>query len=232
MGIVYELRRYRLKPGGYAALSELFDRAFVSPQIELGMELPGEFADLDDPDTFVWLRSFPDMAVRRDALSAFYTGPVWRAHGDAANGAMVNSDNVLLLKRTDSDLPLTRDVVRAMASGGMVVVTTCSLAPGGAEGFAAEFEAAARPVLERAGMKIAACFVTECSPNSFPRLPIREGETVFVWLSVFASDEAYTAHRDALAVDPDWRDRVFPALNRLVWRPMETARLRLLPSAH
>lgn len=177
MGIVYELRRYRLKPGGYAALSELFDRAFVSPQIELGMELPGEFADLDDPDTFVWLRSFPDMAVRRDTLSAFYTGPVWRAHGDAANATMVNSDNVLLLKRTDSDLPLTRDAVRAMASEGMAVMMTCSLAPGGAEGFAAEFEAAARPVLERAGMKIAACFVTENSPNSFPRLPIREGET-------------------------------------------------------
>ena len=54
------------------------------------------FVDLDDPDRFVWLRGFVDMATRAAALGAFYGGPIWKAHRDAANATIVDSDNVLL----------------------------------------------------------------------------------------------------------------------------------------
>ena len=38
------------------------------------------------------------MATRAQALEAFYDGPVWKEHRDAANATMIDSDNVLLLR--------------------------------------------------------------------------------------------------------------------------------------
>ena len=61
------------------------------------MTIIGQFRDLDHPDTFTWLRSFPDMPARRRALEAFYGGRVWTAHRDAANATMIDSDDVHLL---------------------------------------------------------------------------------------------------------------------------------------
>ena len=43
------------------------------------MTVIGQFRDLDNPDSFVWLRGFADMESRRKALGAFYSGPGgWR----------------------------------------------------------------------------------------------------------------------------------------------------------
>src|SRR5205809_7945907 len=72
------------------------------------MNILGQFRDLDDPDRFVWLRGFRDMASRAAALQAFYGGPVWKAHRETANAAMIDSDNVFILRptRADSGFPL------------------------------------------------------------------------------------------------------------------------------
>ena len=64
MGDVIELRRYTLRPGQRDVLIELFDRELVESQEATGMRILGQFRDLGDPDQFVWVRSFPDMAVR------------------------------------------------------------------------------------------------------------------------------------------------------------------------
>ena len=74
-------------PDAHAPLRviELFERKFIEPQEALGMRIVGTFRDLDDPDRFVWMRGFESMAARAAALSAFYGGPVWKAHRDAAN---------------------------------------------------------------------------------------------------------------------------------------------------
>jgi NIPSNAP len=96
--MIVELRQYTLRPGQRDVLHELFDRALAEGQEAVGMTMIGWFRDLDDPDNFVWLRSFPDMADRARALEAFYTGPVWREHSAAANATMIDSENVLLLR--------------------------------------------------------------------------------------------------------------------------------------
>ncbi|RPE80142.1 NIPSNAP family protein [Vulcaniibacterium tengchongense] len=61
---VIELRRDALRPGRREALVHLFQRGLVEPQEAVGMHGIGPFRDLDDPDRFVWLRGFPDMAAR------------------------------------------------------------------------------------------------------------------------------------------------------------------------
>jgi len=43
------------------------------------------------------------------------------------------------------------------------------------------FETAVAPQIVRRGRTLLGYFVTESHPNNFPRLPVREGERVFVW---------------------------------------------------
>src|SRR6478609_2910222 len=95
---VVELRQYTLHSGKRDVLIELFDREFVETQEEVGMKIIGQFRDLDHQDRFVWLRGFRDMNSRGKALSDFYGGPVWKAHREAANATMIDSENVLLLR--------------------------------------------------------------------------------------------------------------------------------------
>ena len=94
---IVELRQYTLHPGKRDVLINLFDREFVESQEALGMKVIGQFRDLDNPNRFVWLRGFRDMPSRAQALKDFYGGPVWKAHREAANATMIDSNNVLLL---------------------------------------------------------------------------------------------------------------------------------------
>lgn len=228
---VVELRRYRLHPGKRETLIDLFDREFVETQESVGISVIGQFRDIDAPDEFVWLRGFADMPSRAASLQAFYTGPVWAAHRESANGTMVNSDNVLLLRPAPSQ---ARPPVLAAgrpgtgcerSPSGLVVSTICYLAPRAEESFASFFEESVRPVLERASARILGTFVTERSTNTFPRLPVREGETVFVWLSSFPDLPAYEAHRAALSGVEPWTRNALPEMNRRIWRPNEVSRL-------
>jgi NIPSNAP len=95
---VVELRQYTLKPGRRDELMDLFDTRFLAGQGEVGIGVPGHFRDIDDPDRFVWLRSFDSYDARAAALAGFYYGPVWRAHRTQANDTLIDSDDVLMLK--------------------------------------------------------------------------------------------------------------------------------------
>ena len=94
---IVELRQYTLHPGKRHVLIDLFDQQFIEPQEALGMKVIGQFRDVDNRNRFVWLRGFRDMPSRAQALKDFYGGPVGKAHREAANATMIDSDNVLLL---------------------------------------------------------------------------------------------------------------------------------------
>jgi NIPSNAP len=94
---IVEVRQYTLHPGRRDVLIDLFDREFIESQEALGIKVIGQFRDLGNPNRFVWLRGFRDMPSRAQALKDFYGGPVWKAHREAANATMMDSDNVLLL---------------------------------------------------------------------------------------------------------------------------------------
>src|SRR4029077_20100414 len=88
---VIELRQYTLHAGKRDVLIDLFDAEFIESQEALGLTVIGQFRDVDDPDRFVWLRGFRDMTIRAKGLKAFYGGPVWRDHREAANATMIDS---------------------------------------------------------------------------------------------------------------------------------------------
>src|SRR5262245_8106516 len=216
---VVELRQYTLKPGGRDVLIELFEREFIETQETTGMIVIGQFRDLNNPDRFVWLRGFSDMATRATALQEFYDGPVWRTHRDVANATMIDSDNVLLLRpaRSDSAFSLantTRPPVGWTGTArGVLVVTIYHLAETTADDFADFFERELQPSLQQTGTFVLASFVTEHHPNTFPRLPVREDVNVFVWFSLFPNPAAWDSYAKATA-EPmhEWELKKLPKL--------------------
>jgi hypothetical protein len=212
-------------------LIDIFERQFIDRQETLGAHVIGTFRNIDNPDRFVWLRGFADFEARFTALDGFYTGDIWKAHRAAANATMIGSDDVLLLRPITGDItrdPATRPPIGAATPGSLVVATTYFLAPHGDETFAALFTHDVAPILQDTGAQFQATFATEHSANNFPRLPVRESETVFVSLARFASTAAHDAHGTALAASPAWR-ALEPALTRAFVAPTQT--LRLQPTA-
>jgi NIPSNAP len=208
---VVELRQYTLHPGQRDALMSLFEREFVDPLEAACMTVMGQFLDLDRPDRFVWMRGFPDMYRRAQGLAAFYSGPVWHAHREAANATMIDSNNVLLLRpaREGAGISLAerQRVLRGRASRARIVATINALARPANLLRITEFETAIAPALEQAGARILGHYVTETSANTFPRLPVREGEHVFVWFSWFTDDDAYAHFLARLQASPSWHEK-------------------------
>lgn len=234
--MVWELRQYTLRPGQRERLVELFEREFVEPQEALGIGLPGQFRDLDDPDRFVWLRSFPDMPSRAAALAAFYDGPVWRAHREAANATMLDSDDVLLLRPTRAfGLDgMARPAPGERTPAGLVTATICPAPSADLAALARGFDAQVRPALERLGVTVLAQCITEPARNTFPRLPVREGESVFVWFAAFADVHAQAWYQAAAAADPvvlAWTQRLDAMPETLRLTPTPRSLLRGASSA-
>jgi quinol monooxygenase YgiN len=232
---VLELRQYKIVAGQRDAFIALFEREFVESQEALGMRLVGQYRDLDDSNRFVWLREFPDMAQRGTALTSFYSGPVWQAHRGEANPMLDDNDNVLLLRPApgrDFESPAPRaGIGAAPPPRGMVVATIYYLWKDPNDGFAAFFETHMRPALEKAGMPVLAAFMPETQPNNFPRLPVRQGEKVFVWFTRVASQGAYAHAQAQLRTLPAWRDTVAATLADAEERPPQTLRLEPTPRA-
>jgi hypothetical protein len=190
---VVELRQYTLHPGQRDVLIELFDREFIESQEALGMRVIGQFRDVDDPNRFVWLRGFRDMASRAEGLQTFYGGPVWKANRDVANATMIDSDNVLLLRPVHRNSGFSPDVRPRPPRGingpgpGLVTASVYSLETGAENGMIDYFDRTLRPALVDAGAAVLGFFVSEPSRNTFPSLPVRENESVFVCFAGFVA---------------------------------------------
>lgn len=228
---IVELRQYTLHPGRRDVLIDLFDREFIEPQEALGVRVIGQFRDLDRTDSFVWLRGFSDMESRLQALTTFYSGPVWKAHREAANATMIDSDNVLLLHPTRpvSGFPTeTRDRLPVDSSEvveGLGVATIYYLnEPAGPE-LIDFFEQTVAPVAAESGVRVLASFVTDAGPNTYPALPVREGEQVFVWFALYPNAAEYAECVAKLDRSERWKGEVEGGLARWVRRAPEVLRL-------
>jgi hypothetical protein len=196
---IVELRQYTLLPGKRDVLIDLFEANLIEGQEDTGMKIIGQFRDLDDPDKFVWLRGFPAMPERAQSLGDFYGGPVWQGNRETANATMIDSDDVLLLRpaRADSTFTLADERqphrARGGADRGIVEATILQLeAPADTE-IVAFFDEEIAPRLGEGPAALLAYLVTEASENTFPALPVREGESVFVWFTGFVDRAAYDA---------------------------------------
>jgi NIPSNAP len=230
---IFELRQYTLHPGQREALVSLFDRVLVDPLEEAGMRVVGQFRDLDRPDHFVWVRSFEDMDLRDTALRRFYGGALWKAHREAANATMIDSDDVLLLRPAGRGDPFGRlDATRPRAaarSPSLVLGTVWLLRAPVDAALLRFFEERVRPVLTACGGPPRAVLQTEPAENTYPQLPVRAGEHALVWFASFPSPERWSVYQGELERSLEWNTEVLPQLEpRLRVAPQL---LRLEPTA-
>lgn len=228
---VIELRQYTLRPGRREPFIELFDGTFVDPLDATGMTVIGQFRDLDRPDRFVWMRGFQDMPSRAEELAAFYDSDLWHAHRDEANASIDDSDNVLLLEPASpalrfKDIPLRPVASNASAPVGLVVVTLYYTKAENLKTLETLFDRSLRHRAETAGARTLAAYVSSTQANNFPRLPIRVGEHIFVWVAQFGNPAAYAAYQSKLAADKQWNQTRW---RKLITRDPEVLRLTPTP---
>jgi hypothetical protein len=87
------------------------------------------------------------------------------------------------------------------------------------------FQKTVKPAVISSGATVLAYFVTEHSENTFPALPVREGENVFVWFTRFNDPVAYERHIAALTQSALWHDEISKELKKRLKRAPEILKL-------
>jgi hypothetical protein len=224
---VIELRQYITYPGKRDALITLFEREFIESQEKVGIRVLGQFRDINDPHRFTWLRGFSGMPARKQALTDFYYGALWKTWKNDANATLYDNDDVLLLRPASPGAGFAPG--SRAAPPGLVVATIYHFGQDVSPEFIAGFNGELAPAFERSGAQILGRFVTDKSINTFTQLPVRENVNVFVWFARFPDRAAYDVYNTRLGQDARWRDQLFSPLYKSLARPPET--LMLQPSA-
>lgn len=76
--MIIEMRTYKTRPGCRARFLEIFRSKSVPAHAEIGMKILGPFLSAEDPDTFFFMRGFPDLASREPMKAKFYEGELWK----------------------------------------------------------------------------------------------------------------------------------------------------------
>jgi len=76
--MVVEMRTYKTKPSQRSRFLEIFRAKSVPAHTAIGMKILGPFLSAEDPDSFFFMRGFPDMASREPMKARFYEGELWK----------------------------------------------------------------------------------------------------------------------------------------------------------
>jgi hypothetical protein len=94
--MIVEVRTYRIKPGRRDEFIEFFETRAVPALRAHGMKIVGPLLDLENSDTFVFLRGFPSLDERDRMKNAFYEGELWKGELEAIAMPMLESYVVVL----------------------------------------------------------------------------------------------------------------------------------------
>jgi quinol monooxygenase YgiN len=94
--MIVEVRSYRIKPGHREEFIRLFETRAVPALRSHGMKVLGPLLDLENPNKFVWLRSFPSLEERERMKNEFYGGELWKNELEAIAMPLIESYDVIL----------------------------------------------------------------------------------------------------------------------------------------
>src|SRR5271163_5309904 len=96
--MIVEMRTYRLKAGMRERFLEVFRTRSVPEHRRLGMKILGPFLSIEDPDTFFFMRGFPDLASREPMKAKFYEGELWKSELENVMMPMLETYEVVLVE--------------------------------------------------------------------------------------------------------------------------------------
>lgn len=96
--MIIEMRTYKTRPGCRARFLEIFRSKSVPAHAEIGMKILGPFLSAEDPDTFFFMRGFPDLASREPMKAKFYEGELWKRELEKVLMPMLEKYEALLVE--------------------------------------------------------------------------------------------------------------------------------------
>jgi hypothetical protein len=102
--MIIEMRTYKTKPGTRDRFLEIFRSRSVPAHAEIGMKILGPFLSVEDPDTFFFMRGFPDLASREPMKAKFYGGDLWKRELEAVLMPMLDKYDVVVVEDPESQV--------------------------------------------------------------------------------------------------------------------------------
>jgi len=99
--VIVEMRTYKTKPGSHSRFLEIFRSKSVPAHTEIGMKILGPFLSVEDPDTFFFMRGFPDLPSREPMKAQFYEGKLWKAELENVLMPMLEKYEVVVVDDPD-----------------------------------------------------------------------------------------------------------------------------------
>ena len=94
--MIVEVRSYRIKPGKRAEFIDIFEKRAIPALRSYGMKIIGPLLDVENPNKFVFLRSFPSLEAREQMKNDFYGGELWKNELERLAMPMLDSYDVIL----------------------------------------------------------------------------------------------------------------------------------------
>jgi hypothetical protein len=102
--MIVEMRTYKTRLGKRAEFLEIFRTRSVPAHSDIGMKVLGPFLSLDDPDTFFFMRGFPDLLSREPMKARFYEGELWKRELEPVLMPMLEKYEVVLVDDPDNSI--------------------------------------------------------------------------------------------------------------------------------
>jgi hypothetical protein len=96
--MIIEMRTYRIKPGKRSEFLEIFRSRSVPAHRAIGMTIAGPFLSVEDPDTFFFMRGFPDLESREPMKARFYEGELWKRELESVLMPMIDKYDVVVVE--------------------------------------------------------------------------------------------------------------------------------------
>src|ERR1700685_814243 len=93
--MIIEMRIYKTKSGRRYEFLEILHSKSIPAHAEIGMKILGPFLSIEDPDTFFFMRGFPDLASRGPMKAKFYEGDMWKRELENILMPMLEKDEVV-----------------------------------------------------------------------------------------------------------------------------------------
>ncbi len=96
--MIVEMRTYKLKPNTRKRFLQIFCSQSVPEHRRLGMKILGPFLSIEEPDTFFFMRGFPDLSSRDTLKARFYEGELWKRELEQLLMPMIEKYEVVLVE--------------------------------------------------------------------------------------------------------------------------------------
>jgi len=100
--MIIEMRTYKTTPGSRSAFLDVFRTRSIPAHRALGMAISEPMPSVEDPDTFFFMRGFPDLASREPMKARFYESALWKEELESVLIPMLAEYTVVVVEGPES----------------------------------------------------------------------------------------------------------------------------------